>query len=56
MNTNVVIILPSTAIRDREWWAVESRRVGSDWASLGSVVARVMYQLQLTSPAAWGSS
>ena len=49
-------IIPLSTANAREWWAVESRRVGTDWESLGRATARVMWRLGLTSSLAWVSS
>jgi hypothetical protein len=45
-----------SSTRDREWWRVESARVGSDWESIGVVVARTLWKLQFTSSLAWSST
>jgi len=46
-------IIPLSTANAREWWAVESRRVGSDWVSIAEVVAAIMHRLAATS---WCSS
>ena len=33
--------------RDREWWAAESERLGTDWKGLGEVAAAVLLELAL---------
>ena len=43
-----VITFPSTT-NAREWWAYESVRVGSDWQSVGELVAAILYRLAATS-------
>jgi hypothetical protein len=40
----------------RLWWAHETKREGTDWASLGRAAARVYWRLGLTSSLAWVSS
>jgi hypothetical protein len=44
---NAPVALPSKdeAIHDRAWWAAESERLGTDWQSLGQVVARLITHL-----------
>jgi hypothetical protein len=52
---NRQLIIPSTTDA-RLWWAAESRRCGSDWQSLGILVARVYWRLGLASSLAWVTS
>lgn len=49
------LTLPSTE-NARLWWQAESRRVGTDWQSIGLVAARAMWRLGLATSAAWVSS
>jgi hypothetical protein len=44
---NAPVALPSKdeAIHDRAWWAAESERLGTDWQSLGQVLARLVTHL-----------
>jgi hypothetical protein len=44
--------IPSSVAR--EFWAAESRRVGSDWKSVGELVAAILHRLAATS-SSWGS-
>jgi hypothetical protein len=41
-----ITILPSIA-NAREWWAVESRRVGTDWISLIDTADRALRNLRI---------
>jgi hypothetical protein len=50
-----IVTLPSTE-NARLWWQAESRRVGTDWDTLGRAAARVFWRLELTSSHCWGSS
>jgi len=49
-------IIPLSTANASEWWAVESRRVGTDWKTLGTQAARVLWRLQFTSSLAWSST
>src|SRR6516225_9285895 len=45
MNAPVRPPLKAEALHDREWWAAESARVGTDWQSIGQVMARLVTHL-----------
>jgi hypothetical protein len=47
MNAPVTPPLKAEAIHDREWWAAESARVGTNWQSIGELTARVLLDLAL---------
>lgn len=35
-------IVPADPVRDREWWAAEAERVGSDWKSVGDLALDII--------------
>jgi hypothetical protein len=39
-----ILTFPSTAVA-REFWAAESKRLGTDWVSIAEVVTAIMYRL-----------
>ena len=43
------VTLPSTA-NAREWWAIESRRCGTDWISLITAAEQVLRELHVLHP------
>jgi hypothetical protein len=43
---NAPVTFPSSA-NTREWWAAESRRVGTDWISLIDAAQAVLCQLRV---------
>jgi len=45
MNAPVTLPSKAEAIHDRAWWAAEWERLGTDWRSLGQVVARLVTHL-----------
>jgi hypothetical protein len=45
MNAPVTLPSKTEAIHDRAWWAAECERLGTDWQSLGQVVARLVTDL-----------
>jgi len=46
----------STGTSPAEWWREQSRIDGTDWKTLGTQAARVLWQLGFASSLAWGSS
>jgi hypothetical protein len=44
--------IDATELRDREWWAAESRRTGTDWPSIASQQQQALTHLRMTAPAA----
>jgi len=53
--TAQIITLPSTE-NAREYWRQRSIIDGTDWKTLGTQAARVLWRLQFTSSLAWVSS
>jgi len=49
-------ITPISTANARLWWAHETRRVGTDWDTLGRAAARALWRLGFTSSLAWCSS
>jgi hypothetical protein len=45
MNAPVPLPSRNETIHDRVWWAAECEHLGTDWQSLGQVVARLVMQL-----------
>jgi hypothetical protein len=45
MNAPVTLPSKAQAVHDRAWWATESERTGTDWQSLGPVLARIITHL-----------
>src|SRR5215471_16210115 len=45
MNAPVTLPSKAEAIHDRAWWASECERLGTDWRSLGQVIAHLVTHL-----------
>jgi len=47
MNAPVTLPTNVEAVRDLAWWQAEAKRNGTDWQSLGEVVAGVLLRIRI---------
>jgi len=47
MNAPVTLLSKAEALHDLAWWQAEAKRNGSDWQTLGQVVAPLLLRLRI---------